>query len=32
MKKAHPKQGKKEMTNLLKAMGYKKVTVKIKGE
>ena len=25
-------QGKKEMTNLLKAMGYEKVTVKIKGE
>ena len=25
-------QGKKEMTNLLKAMGYEKVTVKVKGE
>ncbi len=25
-------QGKKEMTNLLKAMGYEKVTMKIKGE
>lgn len=26
------KQGKKEMANLLKAMGYEKVTVKVKGE